>query len=577
MVDTAAVRLGSRPLLLALALAAVFGLLELPFASFMADDLIQLSVLEGVSPDRWTGPLELYTISDGEPVHVQAMKDAGAFPWFFDPGFEMAFFRPLSSGLLALDHTLFGLQPLGYRVHGTLWFLLLMLGLGLLLRTAVPGPVGRLALILFAISGIHGILCWTATRHIVIAGALGVLALAAHVHGRQGGWRPGRALAVVGLALALTAGEAAVAVMAYLFAYEAISAPGSRRERLLAALPTAVLLLAYLGLYAALGYGSSTASGYLDPLRDPLGFLVELPPRLTFLLGAMVTGGNADIWVLRPDLHWAMVIFGACSLAVGGGLLWASWKGSPPDQRHGARWLFLGAAASALPFTGSPMGSRCLVVPLMGGSVAIAWVLHRWWTVGRRRSGVAPRANSGACWVLAVIHLAVAPLQRLAAPPLFQAMMSTSLATAMDEAELGTMGLQDQTVVVLNAPSLVVGFHAWFYRALEGLPLPRDWRTLSWAPGTHRFHRTAADTLELELEGAGMSAPNLNVGDIIEIRGLRAAVLERGRIGPSRVEFQFDLALEDPAIHLLAWREGRLQRQAAPPIGETITLDRLAP
>ena len=82
----------------------------------MADDFLQLSVLEGVSPDTWTGPLELYMIADGNPDHLKVMKDAGAFPWFFDPQFRMDFFRPLSSALLAADHAIFGLNPIGYRL-----------------------------------------------------------------------------------------------------------------------------------------------------------------------------------------------------------------------------------------------------------------------------------------------------------------------------------------------------------------------------------------------------------------------------------------------------------------------------
>ncbi len=187
-----------RAVVVAVVIAAVLGLAELPFACFMADDLIQLGILEGVSPNTWTGPLELYTLSDGDPEHVRVMKDTGAFPWFFDPQFKVAFCRPLSSGLLALDHAVFGLWPGGYRLHGALWFVALVAGLGLLLRRLLAGSLGALALTLFTISGIHGILSWTATRHIVIAGALGMLALVAHIRWREDGWRPGLALAPAG-------------------------------------------------------------------------------------------------------------------------------------------------------------------------------------------------------------------------------------------------------------------------------------------------------------------------------------------------------------------------------------------
>ena len=67
-----------RSQLIIVAIAMVFGLLELPVASFMADDFIQLAVLEGVSPDTWTGPLELHLILDGL-LYVQTDAGIAAF------------------------------------------------------------------------------------------------------------------------------------------------------------------------------------------------------------------------------------------------------------------------------------------------------------------------------------------------------------------------------------------------------------------------------------------------------------------------------------------------------------------
>ncbi len=560
-----------RPLLIALALAVVFGLAELPFASFMADDLIQLGVLEGVSPDTWTGPLSLYTISDGEPDHILAMKQAGGFPWFFDPDFKMAFFRPLSSGLLALDHAIFGLHPVGYRIQGALWFVALVAGLGLLLRRVLPGPVGGLALVVFALSGIHGVLCWTATRHIVIAGALGIWALLAHVRWRQEGWRPGAVLSVLGFALALTASEAAVAVVAYLAAYEVLGVPGGTpRQRALALLPTGVLVAVYLVAYSLLGLGASGGSGYVDPLADLSAFLFAIPGRLAFLLGAMVLGGNADLWVLRPDQRPALIAVGAAAVALAALLLRVVWARMSSTERRSITWLVAGGIAAAVPFVGTPIGSRCLVIPLVGGAVAIALVLHRWWRVLRRRRGVANRALGGLCLLLALIHLVFAPIQRLAAAPMLQQLMSTRLSLAMEEAELGDGDLADVRVVVLAAPDIAIGFHAFFHRALHRMPMPRSWWALSWAPCDHRFHRTADDTLEMELVDGSMEGHHLHRGKVIELDGMRAEVLQMGRIGPSRVEFSFDVPLEDPSLRLLAWEDGRLKAVEPPVVGEAI-------
>jgi hypothetical protein len=88
------------PMMLIALLALAFGLWELPFPSFMADDFVQLGVPEHVLPLTWLESFNLYTMPDGNPQHIQFLKDAGALPWFFDPGFKMAFFRPLGSARL---------------------------------------------------------------------------------------------------------------------------------------------------------------------------------------------------------------------------------------------------------------------------------------------------------------------------------------------------------------------------------------------------------------------------------------------------------------------------------------------
>lgn len=553
----------SRPLVAALVLATLFGLAELPFAAFMADDLIQLSVLERVFPAPWMDGLHLYTLSDGAPEHVRAMLDAGPAPWFFGPSFRMAFFRPLSSGLLALDHAVWGLWPVGYRLHGVAWFLLLVAGFGLVLRRTLPGPTGAFALLLYVLSGVHGMLVWTAARHVVVAGALGMLALAAHVAWRADGWRPGRALSLAGFVLAFAASEAALGVAAYLVAYEALAASGRPADRLRAIAPALALFGAYLVLFALGGYGAS-GGGYLDPFRAPVAFVRELPARWTFLMGALVGGGNADVWVLRPDLRAPLTIVAAVLVAAFGFVLRAAWRDAPDDERRGVAWLVAGAAMSALPFAGSPLGSRCLVLPMLGGSVAVAFVLRRWWTVLRARPHM--RIVSGICAVLAFVHLVQAPVQRLVTPYLLRSVLHDRLVSAMDDVELDATSLATTRVIVLHAPDLVIGLHAFFFRALQRMPMPYSWRTLSWARGAHRFTRTATDTIEMDVAD-GIDAPTLAT-DVVEMDGMRAEVLTRGPRGPTRVAFRFDRPLDDPGLWFLAWRDGRLRHVAAPAVGQ---------
>jgi hypothetical protein len=499
------------------------------------------------------------------------MQDAGALPWFFPADFKMAFLRPLSSALLALDHAIWGLRPVGYRLQGALWFVALVAGLGLVLRRALPGPTGVLALGLFTISGIHGMLAWNATRHIVIAGALGMVGLAAHVRWRETGWRAGRVLAVVGFALALSASEAAFGVVAYLLAYEALSAPGARRERLRAVAPVLVLLASYLVGYRLAGLGVSGGFDYIDPLATPAAFLIELPGRCVFLLGALLTGGNADVWLLRPEWRPWFILAGIVIVGTFAVALRAVWPSADPVERRGGRWLIAGAAAAVVPFAGTPIGTRCLVLPMIGGSVAIAFVLHGWWRA-RKRSEATSRIVAVTAVLLAVVHLVGAPIGRLAAPYLLRQMLTERLEVAMRNTELDVERLPSQRVVVLRAPDFMMGLHPFLHRTLYRLPMGRSWRTLSWAPAVHRFTRTAADTLDLELAGGSIDAPLLATGQVIELDGMRTTVLARDRRGPTRVRFQLDRSLDDPAVVFLAWDADRFRQVAVPPIGATISL-----
>src|SRR5581483_9229437 len=421
-----------RSLWVALSLAAAFGLAELPFAAFMADDLIQLSVLERTSPVVWLGPLQLYTLSDGVPAHVRALQNVGAMPWFFAPDFKMSFFRPLSSGLLALDHAVFGLSPIGYRVHATLWFVALVAALWSVLRRALPEPLAAWSLVVFAISGMHASLFWIATRHVVVAAALGTAALAAHVRWREEGWRAGRALSIGLVALALSASEAAVAVVAYLVAYEALGARDARAARMRAVLPLLLLVAAHLALLRWMDNGVA-GGGYLDPLREPIAFLAELPARCVFLVGALIAGGGADAWTLWPGLRGALAVAAGLVIAAFGAVLRAAWAKASAADRRGAGWLIAGSVASTAAFAGTPIGSRCLVVPMIGGSAAIALVLRCWWTARRGERRPFGRWLGAVCGALAVIHLVLAPLGRLATPYGMRRMLWSRIADAMDD------------------------------------------------------------------------------------------------------------------------------------------------
>lgn len=561
-----------RPLVCAVALAAVFGAWEIVFADFMADDFMQLAVLERVSPAAaWTSRFDLYNISDGVPEHVRAMQDAGLFPWFAGPRFALTFFRPLTSAFLWLDHSMFGLHPAGYRLDGVLWSLALAASVGWILCRALPGRAGTLATLIFVLSGIQAIFCWSAARHVVMAAALGFAGLVAHVRWREDGWQPGPALAPLALVLSLAASEVGIAVAVYLLAYEALGRAEGLRSRGWAALPTLIIIAVYLGTWSRFGHGA-TGGGYIDPLRDPALFLFELPARLAVLMGGIVLGGNADWWLLRPDLRPIIVTIGVAASLSFAALVVAASRDGIAQERAVVRWLATATVLSAVPFAGTPIGSRCLLVPFVGGAALLAVVIARWWTAWRHDAGVRARLLRASAAGLAVIHFAVAPLGRIGGPLLVRQMLTARVADALDTAGLDPGTLPKQTAVVLAAPNIVIGLHVAFYRVLYRLPMPAAWRVLSWSPGTHRFVRTGVDTLEMDISSAGFDDARLGAGSSVSLRGLEATVLSTEHGGQTHVRFRFDRSLDDASVTLLARRDDHLERVAVPQIGETLVI-----
>jgi hypothetical protein len=175
------------------------------------------------------------------------------------------------------------------------------------------------------------------------------------------------------------------------------------------------------------------------------------------------------------------------------------------------------------------------------------------------------------CTVFAVIHLVLAPITRLITPYVMGAMLHQRVATAMADVELDPERLSAQRVVVLRAPDFMIGLHAYFYRVLYGLPMPRSWRTLTWSPRPQRHDARGDRRVRARARRPRRQASRLAVGDVVDLDGMRATVLARGERGPTRVRFQFDRPLDDPDLVLLAWRDDRLRRITPPAVGDSTT------
>jgi hypothetical protein len=512
------------------------------------------------------------------------------------PRFKVNFFRPISSALLALDHAVFGLRPWAYRIQAILWYLLIIAVYSVWLRLVAPGagrgsdlgrplarpaPAALLALFIFAVADPHWVnVAWTAGRWVLATTALALAGCVAHLRWRQEGRRADLLLSIILFTLGFLAGELTLAILAYPLAFEMVAPKVRMRERLRGLAPPALVTGAYLVVYRLLGRGASGGAEYLDPFSDPPGYLAELPGKMLAMFGELLLWTEAGWWssgALRPYSLSA----GAGGLVLMALLLAPVLRNGPKETRLLLGRLVLGAVGSMLPLAVGTPGGRNLIVPAIGVALIIGIALQFWWTELRTRHVALRRFAKVVCLGVGLIHLVLAPY-RWVAGPMELRRNAERLAGVARSTPFVDEGVPGQRTVFLTV-HFGTFWNGHFLRRFERLPVPERWWLLSAADAEHHYHRPAPDRLVLETVGGEMMATRLEsmirsrqdpipAGYEVDLDGLRARVLEVGRVGPTRVEFTFDRSLDDPSIILMAVLDGRLQRVESPPVGETLRL-----
>ncbi|HOV75201.1 MAG TPA: hypothetical protein P5318_15170 [Candidatus Hydrogenedentes bacterium] len=564
---------GPRGLVVVLLIAAALALPSLGVGFFL-DDYAHLAALDGISPVA--RPWNVYCFAPGDPEKMAQIIEEGPFPWFTRLDIRVQFFRPLSSATMRLDRWLFGDVAWPYHLHSILWYLAVVAAVGTLLRRVLPGSMGMLALLLFAVAATHWFpVAWWSHRNALVSCALGFGGLLAYVRWRETQWRPGAWLALGGFGLGLLAGETAFSISAYIVAYELFAAPGSATRRIGVLAPVSMLAVLYLLLYSGSGYGVQGTGCYINPMREPLVFLAAAPQRFLIMAANQFFLWPAEIPALIPQMAWPSAAIGIAALVVVVLALRAAWRHLAPEERRSSRWLMIGGLMSIVPFLAPFTSGRLLMVSSLGGSVAIAIIIRE----GRR--ACSPRALHTLARILIAIHLILAPLAWLLLSPAF-ARLNSHVTRLSESVEIDDDRVASQQVMLLSVPDPAIGIYASAMRMHNGHPKPAAWRPLSVSPCDSIFTRTASNAFELALDGemlktlpeqiARDAAAKLEPGDRLEFDSFGVTVLDVGKIGPKRIAFHFAKPLEDPAYVWLEWREGRLRPFKPPPEGQSVRL-----
>jgi hypothetical protein len=555
---------------LALLCACGLGALSLPIGFVFEDNFHRVAFLVG---DSQLTPQNLFVFSRGDRATTLANIAHGSSPWWTDPEFKLSFFRPLSSALIRLDWGLFGERPVLHHLHSVLWGAALVAAASLLLRRLGGNAVFGVALLVFALDEAHSApVGWLSNRNALVAGVFGLLAVEAHLRWRLEGLRLGAPLSVLLLGLALAGGEAAVGAAFYLVAFEATS---SRpwRERLAGLVPVAVVMTSYAALYMLGGYGARGSVMYIEPMRDALQFLTEVPARLFSLLGCLGLNFPAELWALElPAVRYGLAALGVLTVALFAWLLRSLRRELDARERRLHDFLLSGALLSLLPGLSTYPSARLLVFPSLGAAAVLALLFRHLWH--RRRDVV--------LGLLLLVHGPLAAYQWVSSFDFLGRLgRQTTAAALRTELERDVPNLR--VILLTSGDGVAAGFVLPILRA-SGVPVPRGWWILSNAQDTHRLTRTGPSTLELEtvrgrfLESLGeriMRSPQrtpFTAGDVVELDCGRITVLAVVDGYPKRIRFELDEPFESPDVRLLEWRDGALRRARLPDVGETVEL-----
>jgi hypothetical protein len=582
----------SKALPLAVALSAALCLPALRIG-FYSDERIQLATLEGRQQGSLT-PFDLWRFYSGRPVDTAQYVREGQLPWWTDPHIKMAFWRPLSSVIFSLEHAVFGRNAAAYHLTSVLWWLGLIAVVGLFYRRVLNPVTAAAAAIVFAVQGVHWepIACLCA-RHFLLAAIPSTLGLMAYLRRREEGWKFGLPLALAGFVAGLAAGEVALQMVAFALAYELVGAKGSPGARLRALAPVAAMVLGYVALHKALGYGvHALGERYTDPLSDPRKALggVFNGARMVIALFDGVPGAVGAVDAFRVDhasllyrLRWPFVL----GVMMGCAGLFAGLRRCPPavlperEVTH-VRWLLLGGLLALVPVVGALPGARLLLIPSIGVTPTLVLLLRWAWAIAVKKIPVATVARWSlalAGTAFAVMHLGVA----LVLLPLSLLRFDENLSRSWRARErfVGTLSpvpAGGEHVFVLSTPLML-------YASEIGdlLPSSPPWLVLSNAQVDQEVLRTGPETFEIRSLDVQSRSPSSvgypPIGIVVPLRdGLEVTLLDASggqdpaENIPRRIAVRSERPLDDPSLCFLAWSNGALRRMRMPAIGERLTL-----
>ncbi len=506
-------------------------------------------------------------------------RERGALPWLVFEGFQVSFWRPLSSLTHLLDFKLWPDAAALMHAHSLLWYAaLVMTATALYRRWMSPAWVAGLAAIMFAVDDAHGqAVGWISNRNALVAAALATLGLLLHDKWRRDGWLPGLALGPLFFLGGLLGGELALGALAYVVVHALTL--DTKRWRWLAPVPWIAVAVGWASFYRDLGHRALGCGIYLDPVFRPIDLLIEGPQRaLVLLLGLFGAPPSDSFQSLYPDRTWLLVVGGGVLLVVMIAILW------PLLRREPVARFFLGSTLLSLSVATLPMPEdRLLLLPGLGAMGLVALSMRA--LLDETREFWASPTSRRVAWALvggwAVLHLVVGPVllpYRSLRMKRYETELRAAATSAFDH-----VNQEKQVLIILNAPDYYFSSMMVLGRLARGEPVAHRTYTLAGTREAVRVKRVDQHAISVRPEGGFFSRPlnrlyrspvfPLVAGDHVTYDGVVVTIDESNdRREPTSATFRFDWALEHASVVVLEFKDGTYRRIAPLAVGEEIVV-----
>lgn len=523
----------------------------------------------------------LFSFANADPERFQQLIDLGFLPWWSYEGYKLMFWRPLTEATHWIDYTFWPSHGGLMHFQSILWYLGLLAVLFKLYGRMHSGKVAvGMALLLYAVDASHAVnVTWIAGRNALTATLFGVAVLYFHIRARQDAWLPGYGLAMLSLIVGLLSAEYHIAVGAYLFAFAVTLDKKGPIKGILCLLPYLAVVAAWWVIYKSSGFGSGGTNGfYLDPVEDPITYLLAMGHRIVALMGTQWGFVPADLYRggARPYIFGFSVVL----------LLGVVYLLVPVlKESKAARFWGIGMVISALPVCIPPPSDRLLMYVGVG-ACGMLGAFFQYWFDQHNKGEMIAKSRVNLAKTMIGFHIFFSGL-------LFPAVIYSTQITGDGIRESSSTivdnnAIENKKLVLLNAPAWLNGYlySIWVY---EAEPLPEKiWGLTTWNTikkgnegflttlNNHEVRVSLKDGFLTSIDKIYRDYENytLNVGHVLKFGGMSVRIVElTDDLRPKTVDFIFEQTLDDPDLIWLIYNEDdEFVPFAIPGVGETVPL-----